>query len=62
LQKPKLYLSFDVETDGCSVLLNNMISIGFYGLDDFLNKVFEFDANIENLPNHKPEPACMENF
>jgi hypothetical protein len=62
MSKPNLYLSFNVETDGCSVLLNNMISIGFYGLDNFLNKVFEFDANIENIPNHEPELACMENF
>ena len=62
MSKPNLYLSFDVETDGCSVVLNNMISLGFYGLDDNLNKVFEFDANIENLPGHTSEIACMENF
>jgi hypothetical protein len=30
--KPFLYLSFDIETDGDNPLVNNMISIGFYGV------------------------------
>ena len=60
--KPNLYLSFDIETDGCVPILNNMISIGFYGLDDNMNKHFEYSANIETLEGHSPEEKCMTNF
>ena len=62
MSKPKLYLSFDVETDGNCPILNNLISIGFYGIDDNLAKIFEYDANIEKLPGHQPEARCMNEF
>jgi len=61
-QKEKLYLSFDIETDGDTPVLNNMLGIGIYGLDKDLNKIFTFDANILPLPNHFPSKSCMENF
>lgn len=60
--KPNLYLSFDIESDGNNPMLNNMISIGFYGLDDNLTKIFEFEANIEKLEGHESDPECMTTF
>ena len=57
-----LYLSFDVETDGGNPIFNNLLSIGFYGIDDDLNKIFEYSANINELANHKPDQKCMEIF
>lgn len=60
--KKKLYLSFDVETDGNTPVLNNMLSIGIYGIDKDLNEVFTFDANIFPLPNRHQESTCMETF
>lgn len=62
IKKPNLYLSFDIESDGCTPILHNMISIGFYGLDDNLVKHFEYDANIENLEGHSSEEKCMTTF
>lgn len=60
--KPILYLSFDIESDGPTPLLNNMISIGFYGITDDLENPFQFDANIMELEGHVQEKQCMENF
>lgn len=61
-KKTNLYLSFDIESDGCTPILNNMISIGFYGLDDNFTKHFEYEANIQNLEGHFPEEKCMTTF
>lgn len=60
--KPNLYLSFDIETDGCVPVLHSMISIGFYGLDDNLVEHFRYESNIECLEGHIQEKECMENF
>lgn len=59
--KPNLYLSFDIETNGNNPMLHSMISIGFYGITDTLNfSPFQYEANIEPLPNHSEDPECMK--
>ncbi len=60
--KTIIYLSFDVETDGPSPLVNNLLSIGIYGLDMNLNNLFTFEANIVPLENHIQDKTCMETF
>jgi Zn-dependent M32 family carboxypeptidase len=63
MSKPILYLSFDVETDGPSPLINNLLSIGIVGLEeDSMDIVFEFESNIKPLPTHIPDSQCMETF
>ena len=61
-EKKTLYLSFDIETDGDTPVLNNMLGLGIYGLDHDLNKLFTFDANIFPLPDKVQSKSCMENF
>ena len=63
MSKPALYLSFDVETDGPSPLVNNLLSIGIVGFEENTGtEVFEFETNIISLPNHTPDTRCMETF
>jgi hypothetical protein len=62
MSKPTLYLSFDVETDGPCVILNNMLSIGFYGLDDNCVKHFEYEVNLYPLEGHVANSSTMKNF
>ena len=61
-EKKTLYLSFDIETDGDTPVLNNMLGLGIYGLDQDLNEIFTFDANIFPLPDKVQSKSCMENF
>lgn len=61
--KKTLYLSFDVETDGPSPLVNNLLSIGIVGFEENTQiEVFEFETNIIPLPTHTPDTLCMETF
>jgi hypothetical protein len=60
--KKVAYLSFDIETDGPDPIHNNMISIGIYGIDDELNNIFSYQANIEELEGHVPDQKCMNTF
>lgn len=63
MSKPILYLSFDVETDGPSPLVNNLLSIAIVGLEENTsNIVFEFESNINQLPTHTPDANCMKYF
>jgi len=63
MSKPVLYLSFDVETDGPTPLVNNLLSVGIIGLEENTsNIVFEFEANIKPLESHKQDTQCMESF
>lgn len=62
MNKPKLYLSFDIEADGTNVMCNNMLSIGIYGVDKSESEIFTFYANIEELDGHIQERKCMEEF
>ena len=57
--KEQLYLAFDVETDGSNPLLNNMFSIGMAGILKDKSVVFEYQANIQELPDHKPDSSTM---
>lgn len=63
MSKQTLYLSFDIETDGHSPLVNNLLSIGIVGFEEN-NKtpVFEFESNIIPLPTHISDTKCMETF
>lgn len=60
--KEDLYLSFDIESDGPTPLINNLLSIGIVGITMSENIIFEFEANIEPLPDHIPDQKCMDNF
>lgn len=63
MSKPILYLSFDVETDGPTPLVNNLLSIGIVGLEENTsNIVFEFEANVIPLESHKSDTQTMETF
>lgn len=60
---PTLYLSFDVETDGPTPLVNNLLSVGIVGIEENTsNIVFEFESNILPLETHKSDTQCMETF
>ena len=61
-QKKTLILSFDIESDGPSPLVNNLLSIGIVGLTIDMKIVFEFEANIEPLLNHIEDEQCMKSF
>lgn len=58
--KPTLYLSFDIETDGDNPMLNNMISIGFVGMNESMTEIFEFSANILEIEGHQQNPQTMK--
>jgi len=63
MSKQILYLSFDVETDGPSPLVNNLLSIGIVGFEENTGtEVFEFETNIIPLPTHTPDIKCLETF
>lgn len=62
MSKPKLYLSLDIEADGNNVLVNNMISIGIYGIDRNGHEILTFQVNLEDMNGHIPDRQCMEEF
>jgi hypothetical protein len=59
MSKTKLYISFDVETDGSSPLVNNMLSIGFSGLLLDGTEIFSSEYNIKPLEGHQSNPDTM---
>jgi hypothetical protein len=60
MSKKTLYISFDIETDGPTPLVNNMLSIGLVGIDSNLEIHWTFESNIEPLEFHSPDSTCME--
>ena len=60
--KPDLFLSFDIESDGPSPAINNMLSIGIVGITMEETIVFEYEANMEPLEGHIPDETCMNTF
>jgi hypothetical protein len=60
MSKTKLYISFDIETDGSSPLVNNMLSIGFSGLLLDRTEIFSLEYNIKPLEGHLSHPDTME--
>lgn len=60
--KEKLFLSFDVETDGPTPIVNNLLSIGIVGITMNGEIIFEYEANIEPLETHIQDIKCMETF
>lgn len=63
MSKKILYLSFDVETDGPTPTINNLLSIGIVGIEENTEqKVFEFEANLLPIEGHIPDSQCMKTF
>lgn len=56
------YLSFDIEADGDSPSVSNMLSIGVYGLTRDKKEVCRFQRNLTPLPDKKASPRCMTEF
>ncbi len=59
MSKTTLFISFDVETDGSTPSVNNLLSIGFSGLTLDMNEVFSVEYNIKPRETHKPDPETM---
>lgn len=60
--RENLYLSFDIESDGPTPIVNNLLSIGVVGITIQEEIVFQFQANIEPLESHIEDLECMESF
>lgn len=60
--KEKLFLSFDIESDGPTPMLNNLISIGIVGITLDEKIIFEYATNIEPLPTHIQDLHTMQTF
>jgi hypothetical protein len=60
--KEKLFLSFDIESDGPTPIVNNLLSIGIVGITMDEEIVFEYQANIEPLENRIQDIQCMQTF
>lgn len=56
------YLSFDIEADGDSPSVSNMLSIGVYGLTKNKTEVCRFQRNLKPLPDKKASTRCMTEF
>jgi|SaaInlStandDraft_5_1057022.scaffolds.fasta_scaffold63052_2 hypothetical protein len=62
MEKPTIYLSIDIETDGGNVLVNNMLSLGISALSVDGQEVCNFYENFNELDGHIADKSCMENF
>jgi hypothetical protein len=60
--KEKIFLSFDIESDGPTPMINNLLSIGIVGITIDEKIVFEYEANIEPLATHVQDNQCMQTF
>lgn len=58
----KLYLSFDIEADGPSPCLNNMLSLGICGMTETGEIVYKYCENIKQLDNHVIDPDTKSEF
>jgi DNA polymerase III alpha subunit (gram-positive type) len=58
--KPNIYLSFDVETDGPTPMINNLLSIGIVGLTLNEEIIYRFEANILPLEYHQQDKKTMD--
>ena len=62
IEKEKLFLSFDIESDGPTPMTNNLLSIGIIGITMDEKIIFEYEANIEPLVTHVQDNQCMQTF
>jgi 3'-5' exoribonuclease Rv2179c-like domain len=62
MNKPKAYLSFDIETDGPCVYLNSMLSVGITLITDDGNTIDDFSVNINKRPDAVENPHTMKEF
>lgn len=60
--KEDLFMSFDIEADGPTPMVNNLLSIGIVGITMDKEIVFTYEANIEPLASHVPDEKCMQTF
>lgn len=60
--KPQLFLSIDVETDGPTPIINNLLSIGIVGMTLCGDIIYKFEANIKPLETHSQDKKTMETF
>lgn len=58
--KPLLFLSFDIEADGPAPGLNSMLSMGFVGINEAGQFVFQFEANLKPLPDANPDSKTLQ--
>jgi oligoribonuclease (3'-5' exoribonuclease) len=54
------YLSFDIETDGPSPLVNSLLSIGICLIDENENIIDQLEINIMERENSTQDPKTME--
>ena len=62
VDKEVLYLSFDIEADGDSPVLNSMLSIGIYGFDKNGKGVVEFQRNMYPHPSKVVDKRSISEF
>ena len=55
-------ISFDVEADGDSPTMTNMLSIGLYVFDELGDEVCTYQRNIKPRRNKVPDERCMQEF
>jgi DNA polymerase III alpha subunit (gram-positive type) len=60
MEKTELYISFDVETDGPTPMINNLLQIGLCGLLKDGTEIFSKEYNIKPLPNHIPDKDTLD--
>lgn len=62
-KKSRLYLSFDIETDGPSPIINNLLAIGIYAFTieaQGPQEIFKLSYNIRPLDGHTSNARTME--
>ena len=60
--KVPLYLSFDLETDGSSPTVSNMLSFGMVAFTASGEEVFSHQRNVLPRKDGRPEQSCLDNF
>ena len=59
-KKPEVYVSTDIEADGPIPGQNSMLSFGSIALDDEGAELDTFSANLETLPDARPDPRTAK--
>ena len=62
MPKQKIYLSFDIEADGDTPMLNNMLSFGIVAFNSSGQEIGTFQKNLYPLEGHRADEKCMKEF
>lgn len=62
MKNNEIYVSIDIETDGPIPGPNSMLSIGNAAFNQFGDLVDTWEANLQTLPEAKPDPRTMTEF